>query len=1371
VTAIDALLTDLKSRDIRLWVEDGRLRFSAPEGAMTAPLRQELKQRKEELLALLCVAPAAAEPGVLVGDPANAFKPFPLTRIQQAYWVGRGNPDSFELGGVSAHVYFELDGQGLDLVRLEWAWNTLVRRHGMLRAVVDADGQQRVLPDVPEYRVAVSDLVAASPAKIDAHVAAVRAELAPYVAPADRWPLFEIRATRLSGDRLRLHISFDGLVFDASSILLLSREAWQLYTTGRDTLAKLDLTFRDYVLAEGRQAAGPEYRRARAYWEARLDTLPPAPDLPLAQPMSALGVPHFRRRSFVLDASAWSALKDRARAAGLTPSTLLVSGFADVVALWAREPRFTINLSLFNRQPLHPQVDAVVGDFTTLTLLEVDTAGAPLFLDRAKAVQARLWQDMDHKAVGGVEVLGLMGRRRGWDGRAAMPVVFTSALSLDAVEGAGGAAEDLCPFGSIVYGITQTPQVLLDVLAVEHRGALHYAWDAVEDAFPPGLLDQMFDTYGTLVGRLAAEPGYIESLTRIQPELSFPAAPLRPVSESLLQDAVFRASVEKPEAVAILTSCKYLSFGEVACRSLGLANSLLHHGIRPAEPVAVLMDKGWQQVVAVLGILAAGGAYVPIETAWPASRRDQILRKTNARIVVVAAGHAAGLALPEGRIAIEIPEDAPAEMPKLPAIQTRPDDLAYVIFTSGSTGEPKGVMISHRAAVNTVDDINERWSVGPQDRVLALSALGFDLSVYDIFGVLGAGGAVVIPDAGHDRDPAHWHELMQKHGVTLWNSVPALMAMLTEFLSAEARATDVPLRLAMLSGDWIPVALPDEIRREFPDCAVVSLGGATEAAIWSIFHPVDTVEPGWTSIPYGRPLANQDVRVLDHDFATRPPWAIGELFIAGQGVAQGYWGDTELTAQRFVAHPQTGERLYRTGDFGRFRPDGVIEFLGREDRQVKIGGFRIELGEIESTLRQLPGIADAAVEAVGPDRANRRLVAYLVRAETDAIAPQPAVSDDLRYKMSHPGVRTDLGERPSIALPQSADDNRLSNFLKRQSFREFTDTKIQLADFAKLLHAICSRPMAGAPVPKRRYPSGGGLYPVQVYLSVKPDRIEGVAGGLYYLDPDGGALRQLSDKQAADTIHGDYNRGFAGAAAFDVFLVGNPDVVAASYPGLARDFCLIEAGAISQLLHERAPDFGMGLCGIGSVAFDALREALGLDAGHLLMHALIGGPIAPEQLTRWGSVIPNQPGLTDAAVLDHAARHLPAYMVPRQIVWLDQLPLSANGKIDRKALPQISDSAPSPVTKSAISAESGRAGSYAAFDDIVARCVEQVLGYQPVDRTRNLFDLGADSLKIIQIRNRIVASTNRPVGVLDFFRHPTVMLMAEKLQSIGDQRQ
>ncbi|MDA0703296.1 MAG: amino acid adenylation domain-containing protein [Proteobacteria bacterium] len=1376
---VDALLADLGSRDIRLWVEDGRLRFNAPEGAMTADLRQELTRRKGELVDLLGAPPAEQEVSapVLVPDPAKAGEPFPLTNLQRAYWMGRSDPDSFELGGVSAHVYFELEGDRLDLERLEWAWNTLVKRHGMLRAVVDAEGMQRVLADVPPYRIDTADLSAAGATEIAAHIESVRADLSHYVAPADVWPLFVIRATRLPGDRVLLHVSFDGLVFDASSILLLAREAWTLYSSGRDDLPPLSLGFRDYVGAVAGAEESEEGRRARAYWEGRLDSLPAAPDLPLAKPLSTIGTPRFTRRAFRLDRERWGAIKAQAREAGLTPSALLVSGFADIVALWAREPKFTINLSLFNRLPLHPEVDVVVGDFTTLSLLEIDTATADGFVDRARTVQTQLWQDMDHRAVDGVEVLGWLARRRGWIGRAAMPVVFTSALGLDGVE---DGERDLNPFGKIVHGITQTPQVLLDVLAIEHQGALHYAWDAVEDAFPEGMLDAMFDAYSDLIEALASETGALRPFARPILPAPAPEPPVSPVSDDLLQTGFLRQAAEKPDAVALLTAAREFSYGELLARTSALVQALKTVAPRPGEPVAVVMEKGWEQVVAALAILCAGGAYVPIDADWPAERRNNVLARTGVRAALVQSRRAGSVALAAGIAEIIVPEDAPDlasdSAPEsaiaFAAPPVGPDDLAYIIFTSGSTGEPKGVMISHRAALNTVDAVNARWSVGAEDRVLALSSLGFDLSVYDIFGLLGVGGAVVLPDPGTERDPEHWLTLMGRHGVTLWNSVPALMAMLTEYLAGETVPAAVPLRTAMLSGDWIPPALPDAVRRCFPNCRVVSMGGATEAAIWSIDHEVGAAESGWSSVPYGRPLANQDVRILDHRFAPRPPWAVGEIHIAGIGVAQGYWGDAERSAERFVTHPETGETLYRTGDLGRYRPGGVIEFLGREDRQVKIGGFRIELGEVEEVFKRHPAVAEAVVEPVGPDRARSRLIAYLVAeqgGEGKAVADSAPVSPDLAYKMGRPGLRKDLDGRPAIALPlEGGEGMPLAAMLRRQSYREFLPTPAPLADLARLLDALCARPLPGARLPKLAYASGGSLYPVQAYLSIRPGRIEGLPGGLYYLDPDRRSLVLLSDRPAAEDIHGAYNRGFVSESAFDLFLTADPDVVAKLYPDLARDSCLLEAGAISQLLQDRAPACGFGLCAIGSVVFEGLRRDLGLGDGHIVLHALIGGPIALEQAERWGAV-EIAPTPDKAAVLDFAAGFLPTYMVPKELVWLDRLPLSANGKVDRNALTSPvsydNEAVESTVSRSSKYRENG---SYSSeFEEVVAACVEEVLGCSSVDRTRNLFHLGADSLKVIQIRNRIIARTDCKVSLVDFFRHPTVKLMAANLSRIA----
>ncbi|MCG8639115.1 MAG: non-ribosomal peptide synthetase, partial [Desulfobacterales bacterium] len=311
-------------------------------------------------------------------------------------------------------------------------------------------------------------------------------------------------------------------------------------------------------------------------------------------------------------------------------------------------------------------------------------------------------------------------------------------------------------------------------------------------------------------------------------------------------------------------------------------------------------------------------------------------------------------------------------------IEQGPDDLAYVIHTSGSTGLPKGVMIDHKGAVNTILDINSRYHLNRRDRVFALSSLNFDLSVYDIFGTLAAGAAIVMPDHALRKDPGHWLSLIKEEHVTVWNSVPALMQMLTEYLFGRGEFHFDTLRLILLSGDWIPLDLPDKIRKRFDPAEIISLGGATEASIWSILYPVKTVDPDWNSIPYGRPMVNQGFYVLNENMEPCPDWVPGQLYIGGTGLAKGYWRDGIKTKASFIQNPKTDTPLYRTGDLGRFLPDGDIEFLGREDQQVKINGYRIEPGEIESGLKRISGVADAVVVPVSDLENKKYLVGHII---------------------------------------------------------------------------------------------------------------------------------------------------------------------------------------------------------------------------------------------------------------------------------------------------------------------------------------------------------------------------------------------------------
>jgi amino acid adenylation domain-containing protein len=424
-----------------------------------------------------------------------------------------------------------------------------------------------------------------------------------------------------------------------------------------------------------------------------------------------------------------------------------------------------------------------------------------------------------------------------------------------------------------------------------------------------------------------------------------------------------------------------LTYGELAARANALGRRIRDLGAKPNELVAVVMEKGWEQVVGVLAVLAAGAAYLPIDPDLPRARRFLLFANAGVRVALTQPHLAEKLEWPEEMARLVVArEDSPSaeEARPFPAVQGAAD-LAYVIYTSGSTGNPKGVMIDHRGALNTVVDVNERYGVTAEDRVLALSSLSFDLSVYDVFGLLAVGGAVVLPEAGKSRDPQHWAELVDRHGVTLWDTVPALMEMLVDY--GEVTGYRAPsLRLVMMSGDWIPLRLPERIRQLSPGVTVYSMGGATEASIWSIFFPIGEIDPSWRSVPYGRAMRNQTFHVLDKDLLHRPVGVPGNLYIGGIGLALGYWGDAEKTASSFLTDPWTGERLYRTGDLGRYFPDGNIEFLGREDFQVKVGGFRIELGEIEAALSRHPGIREALALAVAGERGGRRLIAYVVPA-------------------------------------------------------------------------------------------------------------------------------------------------------------------------------------------------------------------------------------------------------------------------------------------------------------------------------------------------------------------------------------------------------
>ncbi len=1389
---IEILLAELKQYNITLWTENQVLRYRAPKGGLSISFREQIKAHKADLITFLSTQQASSEiensteslPQI-TPDPEAAFEPFPLSAIQQAYWLGRQS--HLDLGNVATQVYQEWSVVDLDIERLNLAWQKVMARHAILRTIVKEDGQQQVLASVPDYQLSVHELPLLDADATAQALSNIRDEINGHIHQAGDWPLFDARITKLT-DTTHLHFCMDMLIVDSWSIELVIKD-WQTFYLDLDAqLPPLELTFRDYrVMDKHFEETSSTYQYAKAYWMERIDKLAPAPKLPLAKNLNEIETPQFTWTEKRLSAPLWKALKSKAAAHHLQPSALLVAVFAEALGRWSKTPHLTLNQTFFHRLPFHSQVNEVAGEFTSTLLVEVDNREAAPFIKRVKQVQAQAWKDLDQRYFSGVEVLREFNRRH--KSSELMPVVFTNLLGVKAASN--------IVWGERVHQLAQTSQVYLDHIVREIDDELSLNWSAIEDLFPTDLLEDMFTSQYQLLERLATDdaawtelyPLQLPKKQRLQRQQVNATETTAP--DVLLHELFLQQAKRTPNHIAVISADKTLTYQQLYQQANQVAHWLRDQGVEPNQLVAVVIEKSWQQVVAVMGILMSGGAYLPIDPQLPHERQAYLLEQAKVRCVVTQQKWQAVLDWPIERCLIVTMLDDSISLPALNSVQSI-TDLAYVIYTSGSTGNPKGVMIDHRGAVNTLLDMNARFNITAKDRMLALSALNFDLSVYDIFGLLAVGGAMVIPSPDGRRDPSHWNALMQQHHVTLWNTVAALMQMLVEYQAGQGQNTTqtAALRLVIMSGDWIPVDLPDRIRTLYPSTEITSLGGATEASIWSIYYPITTVNPNWKSIPYGKPMDNQTFYVLNEQLEPCPIWLAGQLYIGGIGLALGYWQDKEKTDASFFIHPRTGERLYKTGDLGRYLADGNIEFLGREDFQVKIGGHRVELGEIETHLLKHKAVQKVIVAAVGETHHDKQLVAYIIPNETGSNADATPVIDEttvdeaiqtldpdevlrdpvarLQFKLKQYGLRPSDHASSNIVLPEVKLEK--NDYLNRQSFHQFLDAPIDIQQLSQCLSCLTPYPFDDAALPKYRYPSSGNLYAIQSYLYIKPERVNGIAGGFYYYHPLKHSLQLLSaEPMIEQELYGGGNQMVFDQAAFSLFLIVEYNAIKPLYGDYSRDLCLVEAGYMSQLLMSEVTEQALGLCPIGGLYFDPLREKFGLSDSHELLHSFLGGGIATEQTQQ----LEQAPSITTSTASSDVADakeesteeplseclqaylrdKLPHYMVPHLYVELAEFPLTANAKIDRKALPHPDLSKQSTEFVQPTN----------ELEHQLAESVQKLFKLKSISLHDDFFNLGADSLDMVQLYNEIQTTFQREIKMADIFSHTTIYKLAEFL--------
>lgn len=648
--------------------------------------------------------------------------------------------------------------------------------------------------------------------------------------------------------------------------------------------------------------------------------------------------------------------------------------YASVLGKWIRNKNFCINVTLLNRPDYDENIQNIVGDFTTTNILQVDLKNkTENFKEKILTIQEQLWRDIEHSMFSGVQVIREMTRQT--KSHVIVPIVFTSMLGMEN-------SISKIANTSVEYKISQTPQVWIDCQVSEINEELLINWDVRNDIFPEGMINDIFNAFENVLMLFCKNYEFMDKtlIVPLPDETKKVRVKVNKTKKEFVAKTLHSGYVNtlksRPNHIAFIYDHKKYTYHDLEKYISAIQSKLIACGCEKKDYVAVILPKGIWQVAATIGTLALGCSYVPISLDNPYNRICEILDEVKAKAIVTDTINFIGYKNVIYTASIE-----PAEK-NIVVEDVTPDQIAYVIYTSGSTGSPKGVVITHQAAYNTIQDINARFNIADDVVALGLAKLSFDLSVFDLFGIFKAGGVLVYPKDEDLKNPYSWIELMETYHINLLNMVPAQMQMMTMAMESRTDKFDF-VKTIMMSGDWIPVSLPEAINQVMPNAKIISLGGATEASIWSIYYEIDQIQKNWKSIPYGYPLSNQKFYILDDKYNDCPNYVPGKIFISGRGLAEGYYKRNDLTMERFKLHPVSGERIYYTGDIGCYHPEGWIEFLGRDDTQIKVNGHRIELQEIEKKISNYARTEMVVVDAVNTAGNEKKLAAFIVPEEKD----------------------------------------------------------------------------------------------------------------------------------------------------------------------------------------------------------------------------------------------------------------------------------------------------------------------------------------------------------------------------------------------------
>ena len=958
---------------------------------------------------------------------------FPATASQRRLWILDHilpNPEVYNVG-----FLVRIQGQ-LDVDALRTAFEKVEQRHEALRAHFETeDGLPvQVIGEPKPFDLAFVDLRDKPEAERRAIATAESTACLSARIPLTSERLYRVKLYRSGTDEYLLWINMHHTITDGWSWGVFFKDLEAYYEAARagtqPKVRPLPVQYGDYSVWESAQRKSPAFRDQVDYWKQTLAPPVPTLDLPFAKQRPVWQTFKGSVVKFDLPKKVVGSVDKLSRQESVTRFMVGLAAFQAVLHRYTGQDNVLLGSPVANRN--RGETEPLVGLFVNTVVLRTDLSGDPTFRDLLERVRKTRLGAFAHQDV---SLEALIEELRPARDTSRQPF-FQAAFYYQNVT---IVPERFSRFKTQVLPVHNGTS-MFDLRLVLEDGPFGGLWGWVEfntDLFDESHIKQMVGHFLTVMESAAANPTTPISKLPLLP----PAERQRIVHEwndtegdypatDCLPDAFIRKATETPDAPALVAQGRTVTYRQLHERSNRLAHFLRARNVQPGALVGICLKRSTDMVAAVLAVTKIGAAYVPLDSNYPKDRLAYMVEDSRAPVVLTQ--WALLDRLPDlGDRVVNI-EQIGAELAKYPTTDPAkthtPDALAYVIYTSGSTGKPKGVLNRHRGVVNTVDWVNQEFKVTAKDKSLFVTSLSFDLSVYDIFGTLGAGACLRIADEQELKDPARLADILRTERITMWNSAPAAFQQLIPFLASKPATHD--LRLVMLSGDWIPVPLPGQIRRSFPDAKVMALGGVTEAAIWTNWYPVETVDPDWPSIPYGKPIRNSRYHILDANLQPVPVGVPGEIHIGGIALAAGYLNRPELTASKFIPDPfHTGERLYKTGDLGRYLADGNIEFLGRMDHQVKVRGFRVEMGEVEAALVSHPAVREAVIKPYRDDSGVLSLAAYVVRngaVETTDLAahlkkalPEYMVPTAFVYLDAMPLTPNGKVDRGSLPVPDA----------------------------------------------------------------------------------------------------------------------------------------------------------------------------------------------------------------------------------------------------------------------------------------------------------------------------------------------------------------